>query len=212
MTLRGGRRGRYVAIEGIDGAGKTTLVRALARLLRRRGVSVAVRREPNDARLGRLAQRASVGDPWAGAVYFTLDRILARPSLEADLNQHDLVLTDRSFYSTLAYQGSAIDARGRRRLEAMQRTATRSPDRVFLLRLAPPDALARLGRRGGGRGPLERRRTLVRVDRAYSVLAARSGWRTLDARRDPHELARDVAEGLGPALGGRGRGRRPARR
>jgi len=197
-------RGRLIALEGIDGAGKSTLARALAARLRQDGWSVARRREPADRELGALAQSAGATDAWTGAVYFTLDRHLARPGLERALARHDLVITDRSFYSTLAYQGSALGPRDRRRLEALQRVATRAPDRVVLLDLPPAEALRRLGRRGAGRGPLERRRVLARVARAYRAMARRPGWIVVDGRLPPRALAEATRRGLGL-------GRRPRR-
>jgi dTMP kinase len=209
--MTGSRRGRLLALEGIDGAGKSTLLRSLARALRRRGYSVGVRKEPSDPQLGALAQSAAAGDPWTGAVYFTVDRHLAAPALERDLRRYDIVLQDRSFYSTLAYQGSALPRRDRRRLDELQRSATRAPDRVILLDLAPSEALRRLGSRQAARGPLERSRTLERVARAYRVLARSSDWLVLDARAPPSELVREVLRrtNLAPR---RGRPRSPRQR
>jgi dTMP kinase len=208
------RRGVLVALEGIDGAGKSTLLRPLAAALRRRGLRVVVRREPVDPHLGGLAQRASVRDPWSGAVYFMLDRFLARPALERDLAGADVVISDRSLYSTLAYQGSALRAPAVRRLEALAPQATILPDRVVWLDLAPGDALARLGRRGRLRGPLERRRTLTRVATRYRTLARRGGWIVLDAGRPTPELVAHTLVGLEDALPvprERGRARREQR-
>ena len=190
MTRRA--RGTFVVIEGIDGVGKSTLIRSLARSLRRRGQSVVVRREPADPRLGALAQAAAAEDPWTGAVYFTVDRHLASPGLERDIRSHDVVLQDRSFYSTLAYQGSAMTPRDRRRLAQLERAAAREPDRVYLLELPPAEALRRLGGRRQRRGPLEVERTLERVARAYRVLARSRRWRVLDARAPPAELLRQA--------------------
>jgi dTMP kinase len=190
-------RGRLVALEGIDGAGKSTLVARLVRDAARRGVRAVARREPADRALGRLAQAAGRRDPWTGAVYFTVDRFLARPALERDLARHPLVITDRSFYSTLAYQGSALGPSRLRRLEELSRRATIVPDRVVLLELRPDQAFRRLGRRGGGRGPLEQRRTLERVARRYRTLARRGRWLVLDARRPTRELADAVWADLG---------------
>ena len=194
MTVR--RRGTFLVIEGIDGVGKSTLLRGLARSLRRRGYSVVVRREPADPRLGALAQSAAAEDPWTGAVYFTVDRHLAAPALERDLRNHDVVLQDRSFYSTLAYQGSALPPQDRRRLTQLERSAAREPDRVVLLDLPPAEALRRLGGRRQRRGPLERERTLRRVARAYRALARVGRWQVVDARVPPNELLRRVLDGL----------------
>jgi len=189
-------RGAFVVVEGIDGVGKSTLIRSLARSLRGRGLSVVVRREPADPRLGALAQSAAAEDAWTGAVYFTVDRHLAAPALERDLRLHDVVLQDRSFYSTLAYQGSAMSARDLRRLTELQRSAAREPDRVFLLELPPAEALRRLGGRRGRRGPLEVGRTLERVARAYRTLARSRRWKVLDARAPPAELLHQALDGL----------------
>jgi dTMP kinase len=199
------RRGILIALEGIDGAGKSTLHRGLAAALRRRGYSVRRRREPADRRLGRLAQEASVADPWTGAVYFTVDRHLARRALERDLRRFDVVITDRSFFSTLAYQGSALPPPDRRRLAALQRAATIAPDRVVLLDLRPSAAIRRVGDRAGARGPLERQRTLERVARAYRSLARAGRWTILDAERPPGELVRSVVDALGLPRRRRGR-------
>ena len=114
------RRGVYVAIEGVDGAGKSTLLTSLGRALRRRGYRVRLRHEPVDPTIGRLAQEAGSRDPWTGAVYFTVDRHLATPKLRADLARFDVVLSDRSYYSTLAYQGSRLPSRDRARLLELQ--------------------------------------------------------------------------------------------
>jgi dTMP kinase len=194
-----------VALEGIDGTGKSTLARALGAALRRRGRSVAVRKEPVDPRLGRLAQEASVRDPWTGAVYFTVDRHLALPALRRDLARREFVITDRSYFSTLAYQGSALPPRERARLERLQHGASIAPDRVLLLELPPEEALRRLVRRARPRAPLERRRTLERVARAYREVARRRGWVVLDARQSPRTLVTAALEALGVGRGKRTR-------
>ncbi len=196
MTVRRRPRGALVALEGIDGAGKSTLLRSLASALRRRGFSVAVRREPSDGRLGALAQSVSRTDPWTGAVYFTVDRHLARPELERALRRHEVVLSDRSFYSTLAYQGSSLPRRERARLEELERTATIAPDRVLLLDLPVRTALGRVDGRRRTLGPLEQRRVLERVARAYRRLARGSRWTVLDAGIPASELRRRALDAV----------------
>ncbi len=142
-------------------------------------------------------------DPWTGAIYFTLDRQLARPKLLAELGAHDLVLSDRSLYSTLAYQGSALPPSDRERLEELQREATVWPDRVLFLDLPPTLLARRLEGRARQRGPLERARALARVARAYRRLARGRRWTTLDARAPLPELVRQALAALAPVLGAR---------
>jgi dTMP kinase len=201
-------RGHLLALEGIDGAGKSTLAKELVLALKRRGIRVVARREPTDRPLGQLAQEAARRDPWTGAVYFTIDRCRARPALERDLTRASIVITDRSFYSTLAYQGSALGRGGVEQIEELSAKATIAPDRVVLLDLPVPVALARLGLRGAGRGPLERRKTLERVARRYRAMARRGDWILLDARRPISELVQEVLDALGSWLRPASQGRR----
>jgi dTMP kinase len=204
-------KGRLIALEGIDGSGKSTLHRELLRRLRRRGWRVAPWREPVDPEIGLRAQVLGPTDPLAAAIEFTVDRWLARPRLERLLRGRDLVLTDRSFYSTLAYQGSALPAPTRAGLARLQEAASVPPDRVLLLDLPVEEALRRVGLRGSVRAPLEREATLRRVAAAYRRFARRGGWLVLDARSPAPELA-DRAEawivsGRGARRPPRGRGR-----
>ncbi len=200
MSARGQRRGILVAIEGIDGVGKSTLQRQLAGRLRRDGFSVGLWREPTDPRLGRRAQKAGAASPWTAAMFFTLDRALALPRLLNLLARTQVVLSDRSFYSTLAYQGSAFAPRDRSQLVRIQRAVTRIPDRVLWLRLPPLEALRRVHGRGTTRAPLERRPTLERVARAYAELARAPGWTELDARAATDRLAHAAAQAIHPLL------------
>jgi dTMP kinase len=190
------RGGLLVALEGVDGSGKSTLQRGLARKYRALGLRVATFREPTDRSLGKLAQELGRTDPWASGMLFTLDRLLGRDALERAVASHDLVLMDRSFYSTLAYQGSALGAGGTARMRRLQSSATVRPDRVVLLRVAPRLALRRVSVRGAPRAPLERLRTLSRVDRAYQAMAHRPDWLMVDGSAPPREVAETVQRAL----------------
>lgn len=196
MTRPGGRRGWLVAIEGIDGAGKSSLQRRLARRWRARGLRVTVRREPTDRAVGRRAVEVTARDPGLAAILFTLDRARHRADLERALRGADVVLLDRSFYSTLAYQGSALDRAGRRSLLALQRAVAVAPDRVLWLDLTPAEAMARVGRRGGATAPTERQATLRRVARAYRGMARDRRWQRLDASLPLPDVVQAADAGL----------------
>ena len=200
------RRGLLVALEGIDGVGKSTLQRSLARALRRAGVRVALWREPYDPSLRSRALSAGPSQPWTAALFFTIDRAWAHRELRRRRRRSDVVLSDRSYYSTLAYQGSALPPRERRALAEIQPSVTDSPDLVFWLRLPPGQALGRVDARGERRTSLERLRTLQRVSRAYANLARRGRWVVLDARRPMPSLTSEAVAEVTRRLG------RPARR
>lgn len=200
MKRRPPSRGVLVALEGIDGAGKSTLARAVTRQLRDLGFSVQILQEPHDPALGKEALRLTGRDPLRAATLFTLDRLLGRANLQSQLDTHDIVLSDRSFYSTLAYQGSLLSRPARDRLERVQRQVTVVPDRVIWIDVPPEDALRRVRGRGRRTAPVERVEILQRVRSAYRRLAERPRWLTLDGRRPSPDLATDIVRRLRPWL------------
>jgi dTMP kinase len=193
-------RGRLIVLEGIDGAGKSTLQQVLAKRLRREGHQVLLTREPADRELGRKAQEVGASDATAGAILFTLDRAIAKPRIEAALERGRFVLQDRSFYSTLAYQGSALPKRDLRWLRALQRSAAARPDHVLLLDLEPKVALSRLVARGRALAPFERARVLARVRQAYLALATEPGWTVLRADLPLEDLVEEAVRSIARLL------------
>lgn len=186
------RRGLLIAIEGVDGTGKSTLQRGLSRLWQSRGVLVSRFQEPTRTRWGRAARRLSRRDPWTAALAFTRDRAHQRPRVARALARGAVVLLDRSLFSTLAYQGTGLPRPERRRLERMQEDAAFWPDRVILLDLPVPSALERIRRRGTSKDPTERMGVVRRAARAYRAMARRRGWTVVSARQSRPALVREV--------------------
>jgi dTMP kinase len=100
-----------VSIEGIDGCGKSTHTRLLARWLRARGYKVVITDEPTNGPIGRIIKRILRGDlkvpVTAEALLFAADRLhhldtLILPAMRAG----KIVITERYTYSSLAYQSA----------------------------------------------------------------------------------------------------------
>jgi dTMP kinase len=138
------QRGTYVVVEGIDGTGKTELATRLVAPLLARGLSLSSFREPTDPFLRHQFQRLIQSDPFAAALCFTVDRLLLRPQIESALEQGDLVLQDRSYYSTLAYQYAALDDETWRELDRIERSLVIEPDLVLYLDAPIELALSRV--------------------------------------------------------------------
>jgi dTMP kinase len=145
------RRGRFLTLEGPEGAGKTVLAERLADALLAEGTDVLLTREPGGTRLGErlrdllLARDAPAIDPLVDAFLFNAARAqlvaeVIRPALEAGR----IVVCARFADSTLAYQGYAagVDIDALRDLAAVA-TGGLAPDRTILLDLPAEAGLRR---------------------------------------------------------------------
>ncbi len=197
-----------ITVEGIDGAGKTTLVAGLAGALRARGREVEVLREPGGVELSERL-RALVKDPelTVGARAEALVYAAARAQLVEErlcplLDQGRWILLDRFVDSSLAYQGAGrgLGVEAVRALNAFGTGGLR-PDRTLLLRVEPRVGLARVGGRGGGEDRIEREREAfwLACARAYDELAAAEPerWVVIDAAQPPERVLRDALAQLG---------------
>jgi dTMP kinase len=133
VDLAMSERGTYIVIEGIDGTGKTELAARLVPPLLARGHSVSSFREPTDKFLRDQFARLIKNDSLAAALCLTVDRAMLRPEIDRALDQGDVVLQDRSFYSTLAYQYPGLPADAWRELERIEMVIAVEPDLVLYL-------------------------------------------------------------------------------
>ena len=202
-------RGRLITVEGIDGAGKTTVVGALAQALER---DVVVLREPGGVELSERI-RALVKDPAmdvsprAEALLYAAARAeLVAERLEPLLADGRWVLLDRFVDSSLAYQGAGRGL-GVEEIRTLNLFATGGlkPDRTLLLRIDARAGLARAGGRGEGADRLEREQLgfFDAIAAAYDALAAAEPERfaVIDAAQEPAEVLADCLAALEPLLG-----------
>jgi thymidylate kinase (EC 2.7.4.9) len=181
----------FVAIEGIDGSGKSTVISHLAGILPR----VYVTREPSGGPIGRLikewALRGGSSDPHVDALLFAADRIEHyRREVKPKLMEGFLVVTERYVESSIAYQGAAgvpID------FIKYINSLVPKPDLTVILDVDPQIAVERISRRGGAE-KFEHAAFLRRVREIYLRRAAEEEHPVVDASRPPEAVAREVAE------------------
>lgn len=173
-------RGTYVVIDGIDGTGKTALAGRLVTPLLQRGHSVSSFREPRDTFLRRQYQRLARVDSFAAALCLTADRSLIRPEVEAALEMGDVVVQDRSFYSTLAYQYPVLDPDSWRELERIELALALEPDLVLYLD-APAELAIRRVEGSGERNPFEDEPYLSKVRAKFAQMFQPPKWVKVDA-------------------------------
>lgn len=165
--------GLFIVLEGIDGTGKSTQARWLAEWLREQGREVIASREPTDGPWGaKIRATAATGrlSPEDELTYFLNDRRehveqLIAPALAAG----KVVILDRYYFSTMAYQGSrGVDpAEIRRQNEAFAPV----PDLLFLLDLDVETALSRIGGRGDTANEFEKADSLAKCREVFLGLA-----------------------------------------
>jgi dTMP kinase len=168
------KRGALVAFEGLDGCGKSTQVAALAGALRAAGHETVATFEPTDGPTGaRIRAMARSGKPLAPEEelrWFVEDRRAhVRDTIGPALAAGRVVVTDRYFLSTVAYQG----ARGLdwRRILAESEAEFPLPDLVLLLEVEVAVGLARTRARGGAaEGVFEHAELLERVAAIFRAI------------------------------------------
>jgi dTMP kinase len=188
--------GALIVIEGIDGAGKSTQARTLVRRLRARGFEAAVFREPTRGRWGReirrCAKEAGSLTPEQELELFLKDR---RDNVERNLAPAlaagRIVVLDRYYFSSIAYQGAkGLDPVLVRRLN--ERFAIR-PDLVFVLDLGPGLGLARIAGRKTRDRLFEREAYLRKVRKIFLSFRGRL-FVPIDARQDRREIAKVILD------------------
>jgi dTMP kinase len=201
--FRPAQAGLFIALEGGEGAGKTTQARMVAIWLREQGFDVITTREPGATKVGMrlralLLDTAHTGmSPRAEALMYAADRAehvaeVISPALERGA----VIITDRYTDSSLAYQGAA---RGLRTEDVawLSHWATDGlvPDLTILLDLPPQ---AGLGRRTRSADRLEAEPTEFhdRVRAGFLSLARQDPQRylVLDATRPAAELTQEIQE------------------
>jgi dTMP kinase len=199
-------RGRFITFEGIDGAGKSTQILALADLLRARGVHVLVTREPGGTPLGERLRDVFLGQAMTPLtelllVFAARAEHVARVIAPA-LAEGRWVVCDRFSDATYAYQcgGRGVPAAWFTWLEATVHGHV-TPDLTLLFDLPPDIAAQRLrhGRAGeGDRLEEEGGGFFARVRAAYleRAAAAPGRFRVLDATRPVDALRAAVTDAV----------------
>jgi dTMP kinase len=204
-------RGLFIALEGVEGSGKTTQARLLMEHLRSRGLSVVAAREPGSTPLGERVRETVLLDvslhvPARSELFLMLaaraafvDQVV-RPALARGA----VVVADRFELSTLAYQGAGrgLDLE---LVRGCNRFATDgvAPDVTVLLDLDPEEGARRQRAEGKDPDRLEREDPgfHLRVARAYRELAGTvDGVVRVDANGDPARVHGRILAALASRL------------
>ncbi|WP_299762783.1 dTMP kinase [Ramlibacter sp.] len=204
--------GTFISFEGIDGAGKSTHIGALAEALRAQGRSVVLTREPGGTPLAEQLRALALNDPMdaltEALLMFAARRDHLLQVIEPALARSDVVLCDRFTDATFAYQGGgrgfdlevlATLERWVQSVPALGPHSLRQPDLTVWFDLPPAVAATRLaGARVPDKFESQPQEFFARVAAAYAARLAADPNRFLRVASDqPREQVwQDVQAGL----------------
>lgn len=198
-------RGRYIAFEGLEGCGKSTHVKRLAETL-----SAVATREPGGTRIGSMLREILADpentdiDPRTELLLMTADRAqLMSQVIEPALAAGQHVVSDRSVYSTLAYQGYGrglgVDEIKRINEWALQQTL---PDIVVWIRIPRDEAERRLAKRNLDRFEREGADFFARIADGFAEMAAAdpTRWILIDGMLPKDDVQAAIHAAVAPRL------------
>lgn len=188
-------RGLLIVLEGIDGSGKSTLARGIADTFRARGREVVVTAEPTNGPHGRRIReltrsgRREEMTPEEELALFTADREahvneLVRPALARGA----VVVQDRSYFSTVAYQGDR--GLSREHILDVSTKIAPAPDVLLVVDVPVEVALERIRRTRDA--PADDFEKAANLERARATFRTFDSATLLDGTRAPAELLEDA--------------------
>ena len=186
----------FIVFEGIDGSGKTTIVREIGNNLKKMGYDIFITEEPTKTWLGRDVRRAIEEEKngFTQALLFFADR--AEHVEEIKRNMNKIVLCDRFVYSTYAYQGAQLSKimdveKALNWFEKVYEMMKIDPDLVFLIDIEPEIGLERIYGREK-KEKFERIEFLKKVRDIYLNLAEKHGFIVIDGDRKIGEVVNEI--------------------
>lgn len=185
-------KGFFICLEGLDGSGKTTHSKKLVQNLKNEGFEAIYTTEPSRGELGTFIREIVLEGKKRipkvlEAILFAIDRV---EHLEKDvkplLNERKIVVSDRSVYSSLAYQGSTeldIDW-----IKEINRFAI-SPDLGIYIDVPPEIAVKRIRRK---KSVMERLETQKKVREVYMKFVKNGELKTINGNRFKAEVKQSI--------------------
>lgn len=192
--------GRFIVFEGIDGAGKSTLIERISEILTSGGEDVIITAEPTDGPIGSIIRAGEIKNisQNAEALLFTADRAVHTQQMLQWKKSGKTVLCDRYYASTVAYQAANLSGTESEKewLKEINRPVVTEPDITFLLDIDPEKSMRRVNNRGDA-SKFEKIEYLRKVRSNYLELAREKGFKIIDASRAVEEVLKEVITIIG---------------
>jgi len=189
----------YICLEGIDGGGKSTQIKFLSQWLVDSGFKVEEVVEPTDSEIGLLIRKI-LTSPIATSsntqrilgLLFAADRLTLMEKIAKFEEEKKIIISDRSFYSSLAYQNP------QKWINEINKFA-KKPDLVLLLDLDVDSAIKRCSRED----EFEKKSFLADVRENYLKLAEsdKTTFKIINANNGPNKVKSDIKKAVAPLFG-----------
>ena len=185
------KKGVLIAVEGIDGAGKTTQAYLLVEKLKKLGVKAEYTTEPTYGRVGDILRlhvaRMKKREPIYEALLYTADRFEhVKRVIQPKIRRGIVLVSDRYVYSTLAYQGAAgLDERWLRELNFF----APKPNLTIYIDVPPEKSLRRIT---GRKTVFEELNYARKVREFYLKLAKKEGFLVFDGTKKIEALHEEI--------------------
>jgi len=190
--------GAFIVFEGADGAGKSSLCRRIAEELTAKGIEVVLTAEPTHEGIGAFIRSGGAGDisQRTEALLFVADRNDHTEKIKEMVSEGKVVLCDRYFASTVAYQSAKLDgdASDREWLIDINRQFIDIPEAIILLDIDPKVGIDRVGVRGEEISKFERLDFQNQVRENYLLLAKEFGFDVIDASQTQDQVFAEAME------------------
>jgi dTMP kinase len=189
-------KGVLIVFEGIDGSGKSTQAGILLKRLQEEGIDVVYFREPSKSKWGRKIKKKAL-HPGSLTPEEELDLFLkdrrenVEKNLKPALKKKRVVILDRYYYSTIAYQGAKGIDEGK--IARMNEEFVVEPDLVFIFDIEPQKGLERIENRKKKYRLFEREDYLVKVREIFRSFKGEK-FVHIDALKSKKEISKEIEE------------------
>lgn len=189
---------QFIVLEGLDGAGTTTQRDAVASILREKGIPCLSTCEPTDGPVGKLVRsilrKEAEVQPWTLAMLYSADRYEHVKEIGSALKEGKWVISDRYFYSSLAYQGVTCPWE---KVEEINREYPH-PDILLYIDTPVEECMRRIDFRGQKKELFEKQEYLTQVranyEKAFNDIPPSTRLYRIDGRLHKEEITEEIRD------------------